>query len=71
MSQSNVTKQLDLRFLQLDLQDLKSVRAAALRFMTEESRLDILINNAGVGGLLSRKPRNVSSDTDYQCPIRS
>ncbi|KAI3172904.1 hypothetical protein DTO046C5_3251 [Penicillium roqueforti] len=48
MSQSNVTKQLDLRFLQLDLQDLKSVRAAALRFMTEESRLDILINNAGV-----------------------
>ena len=40
--------QLDLRFLQLDLQNLKSVKAAAAAFKQKEQRLDILINNAGV-----------------------
>jgi NAD(P)-dependent dehydrogenase (short-subunit alcohol dehydrogenase family) len=39
---------LDLHFLHLDLQDLKTVKAAAKRFMEQETRLDILINNAGV-----------------------
>ncbi|KAM0722725.1 hypothetical protein Q7P37_002166 [Cladosporium fusiforme] len=41
-------KQLDLHFLQIDLKDLKSVKAAAAVFRTREPRLDILINNAGV-----------------------
>lgn len=40
--------QLDLRFLQLDLQNLKSVKAAAAAFKQREKRLDVLINNAGV-----------------------
>ncbi|KAK5988021.1 Equisetin cluster transcription factor eqxF [Cladobotryum mycophilum] len=39
---------LDLHFLQLDLQDLKSVKAAPEKFIREEPRLDILINNAGI-----------------------
>lgn len=49
MSQSSGGKTLDLHYLQLDLQDLASVKAAATLFMTLENRLDILINNAGVG----------------------
>jgi NAD(P)-dependent dehydrogenase (short-subunit alcohol dehydrogenase family) len=42
------TAQLDLRFLQMDLQNLKSVKAAATSFSQREPHLDILINNAGV-----------------------
>lgn len=40
---------LDVRFLQFDLQDLESIKRATTEFMQKESRLDILINNAGVG----------------------
>ncbi|KAJ7189994.1 NAD-P-binding protein [Mycena pura] len=35
-------------FLQLDLADLKSVRAAAETFLAQEERLDILFNSGGV-----------------------
>ncbi|KAH9883924.1 hypothetical protein F4778DRAFT_774872 [Xylariomycetidae sp. FL2044] len=38
-----------LVFLQLDLNDLESVREAARRFSQHESRLDVLWNNAGLG----------------------
>jgi len=48
MQRTAGTMQLDLRFLQLDLQNLRSVKAAAASFKERESRLDILINNAGV-----------------------
>ncbi|KAH8901264.1 NAD(P)-binding protein [Thozetella sp. PMI_491] len=48
MEQSSGGKKLDLRFLQLDLQNLGAVKAAATGFAQQESRLDILINNAGV-----------------------
>lgn len=41
-------KQLDLQFLQIDLKNLKSVKSAAAAFKERESRLDVLINNAGV-----------------------
>lgn len=36
------------RFLQLDLADLASVRAAAVELVSREERLDVLFNNAGV-----------------------
>ena len=39
---------LDLHLLLVDLQSLHSVKAAADEFMKRESRLDLLINNAGV-----------------------
>ncbi|PQE20330.1 Short-chain dehydrogenase protein [Rutstroemia sp. NJR-2017a BBW] len=44
------TKASHVKFLQLDLADLNSVRSAAASFADQESRLDILWNNAGVGG---------------------
>ncbi|XP_071506856.1 retinol dehydrogenase 11-like [Diadema antillarum] len=37
-------------FKQVDTSDLKSVRAFADQILKEEDRLDILINNAGIGG---------------------
>ncbi|KAJ5624819.1 hypothetical protein N7510_001128 [Penicillium lagena] len=40
-----------LRFLHLDLDDLNVVRSAAKTFSEQESRLDIIWNNAGVGGV--------------------
>lgn len=39
---------LDLHFLEMDLQNLQSVKDAAKTFMTKETRLNILINNAGI-----------------------
>ncbi|KAJ6577014.1 NAD(P)-binding protein [Mycena vulgaris] len=36
------------KFLELDLADLRSVRRAATEFLHQESKLDILFNNAGV-----------------------
>ena len=39
---------LDLQALDLDLQNLQSVKDAAETFMSKEDRLDILINNAAV-----------------------
>ena len=45
-------KDLDLRPLDLDLSSLHSVKEAAQAFMKAESRLHILINNAGVCILL-------------------
>ncbi|KAJ8120026.1 hypothetical protein O1611_g10471 [Lasiodiplodia mahajangana] len=42
----------ELRFLQLDLNDLESVKQAAQRFSQCESKLDVLWNNAGLGAFL-------------------
>jgi NAD(P)-dependent dehydrogenase (short-subunit alcohol dehydrogenase family) len=39
-----------LKFLHLDLADLSSIRKSAAAFTEQESRLDILWNNAGIGG---------------------
>ena len=43
-------RKLDLHFLKIDLNDLKSVKTAAQNFAQMERTLDILINNAGVSG---------------------
>ncbi|XP_071783329.1 dehydrogenase/reductase SDR family member 13-like [Centroberyx gerrardi] len=43
-----VTGSTDVVFMQLDLSSLKSVRSFAENFLKTESRLDLLINNAGL-----------------------
>ncbi|KAK5171855.1 uncharacterized protein LTR77_003491 [Saxophila tyrrhenica] len=48
MRKSNPGQRLDLRFLELDLQDLASVKATAKAFALLEEKLDILVHNAGV-----------------------
>ncbi|KAI4156607.1 MAG: hypothetical protein LQ340_000154 [Diploschistes diacapsis] len=40
-----------LKYLHLDLDDLSTISATAASFAAQESRLDILWNNAGVGGV--------------------
>ena len=40
-----------IHFLHLDLDDLESVRAAAAAFAAQESRLNVLWNNAGIGAV--------------------
>lgn len=42
-------QELDLHLLEIDLGDLQSVKDAAERFQQQESKLHLLINNAGVG----------------------
>lgn len=39
-----------LEVLSIDLSDMSSVKAAAATFLAKESRLDVLVNNAGVSG---------------------
>ncbi|KAI9730404.1 MAG: hypothetical protein M1834_005914 [Cirrosporium novae-zelandiae] len=53
---------LDLHFLEIDLQDLKSVGRAAQSFRKIETRLDILINNAGIMAL----PYKLTTD-GFEC----
>ncbi|KAK4692854.1 hypothetical protein P7C71_g4435, partial [Lecanoromycetidae sp. Uapishka_2] len=45
---SSHKQNLDLHFLEIDLQSLQSVKSAADTFMKTETRLDLLINNAGI-----------------------
>lgn len=40
----------DVRFEQLDLGDLNSVKACAERILATENKIDVLINNAGLAG---------------------
>lgn len=47
--------QAQVAVMELDLADLKSVRAFAESFLTNHDRLEILINNAGVMALPARK----------------
>jgi NAD(P)-dependent dehydrogenase (short-subunit alcohol dehydrogenase family) len=39
----------DIRFIQLELSDLASVKAAAKEFAAQETKLNVLWNNAGIG----------------------
>ncbi|KAL9129097.1 MAG: hypothetical protein Q9217_002369 [Psora testacea] len=48
MKQSAPDQKLDMHFLQVDLQSLASVNEAVQKFRANESKLDILINNAGI-----------------------
>ncbi|EON97362.1 putative short-chain dehydrogenase protein [Phaeoacremonium minimum UCRPA7] len=40
-----------LKYLHLDLDDLEAVKTSAAAFAAQETRLDVLFNNAGVGGV--------------------
>ncbi|RDH31240.1 NAD(P)-binding protein [Aspergillus welwitschiae] len=54
-------REVDVRFLNLDLSSMSSVRHAAEQFIRQESRLHLLVNNAGV--VLS------SLQLDYVCSV--
>lgn len=45
----------DLEFMQLDLNDLESVRKFSVEFKAKYDRLDILVNNAGIMALPKRE----------------
>ncbi|KAK7426236.1 hypothetical protein QQZ08_007266 [Neonectria magnoliae] len=62
MSQSAMGKHLDFHFLQMDLKDLKSVKAAAIQFRTLESHLDILINNTDYFDQVMTVPYELTRD---------
>ncbi|KAI1811654.1 NAD(P)-binding protein [Poronia punctata] len=49
MEKKGPTAMGNLKFLHLDLADLSSVKQAALAFSEQETRLDVLWNNAGIG----------------------
>lgn len=46
-SHTQVTGSTDVVYMQLDLCSLKTVRSFAQNFLKTESKLDVLINNAG------------------------
>lgn len=48
--ESDISTPSKLKFLYLDLNDLSSIAESAATFCENESRLDILWNNAGIGG---------------------
>lgn len=50
MSQPNTETPATLKFLLVDMADLLSVKRAVTEFAAQETKLDILWNNAGIGG---------------------
>ncbi|KAK9332779.1 hypothetical protein V1520DRAFT_334293 [Lipomyces starkeyi] len=50
---NSIGKDMNLLFLELDLETMKGAVAAAKFFMKRETRLDILVANAGLGGIKS------------------
>ena len=50
------TPAIDATFLHVDVSDLKSVRAAAARFLDSGHPIDVLVNNAGVAGTNALSP---------------
>jgi NAD(P)-dependent dehydrogenase (short-subunit alcohol dehydrogenase family) len=69
---SDDTKPGRMEFLQLDLDDLSSIRATAQNFMSRESRLDVLWNNAGISapplGSLSKQGHDLQLATNCLGP---
>ncbi|KAJ6570506.1 hypothetical protein DFH09DRAFT_1153679 [Mycena vulgaris] len=55
-------KNLDVKFIQLDVTDLASVEAAAAKIEKDEGRLDVLVNNAGISEM--EKPNLKASKPD-------
>ncbi|RWA10071.1 hypothetical protein EKO27_g5022 [Xylaria grammica] len=53
-----------LKFLHLDLSDLKSVKAAAEAFASQEAKLDVLWNNAGIGANVLKFGERTAQDLE-------
>ncbi|KAI0803618.1 hypothetical protein GGR55DRAFT_391571 [Xylaria sp. FL0064] len=53
-----------LKFLHLDLSDLKSVKTAAESFAAQESKLDVLWNNAGIGANVLKFGERTAQDLE-------
>ncbi|KAI8948656.1 hypothetical protein F4801DRAFT_556059 [Xylaria longipes] len=53
-----------LKFLHLDLSDLKSVKAAAEEFARQEPKLDVLWNNAGIGANVLKFGERTAQDLE-------
>lgn len=62
---------LTVQFLELDVSDLDSVRAAADRFLAAGTPLDVLVNNAGIAGThgLSRQGFDLTYATNHIGPF--
>ncbi|KAI8632859.1 NAD(P)-binding protein [Xylariaceae sp. FL1651] len=54
----------EMKFLHLDLADLKSVTAAAESFARQESKLDVLWNNAGIGANVLKFGERTAQDLE-------
>ncbi|KAK1227029.1 hypothetical protein PQX77_009991 [Marasmius sp. AFHP31] len=53
---------LDVKFVQLDVEDLKSIEAARDVIEKAEGRLDVLVNNAGISGI--GQPQRADEEMD-------
>ncbi|GAW19585.1 hypothetical protein ANO14919_090730 [Xylariales sp. No.14919] len=53
-----------LKFLHLDLSDLKSVKTAAEAFASQETKLDVLWNNAGIGANVLKFGERTAQDLE-------
>jgi short-subunit dehydrogenase len=63
---------LDLHFLKIDLENLKTLKEAVQEFSQREACLDLLINNAGVSSRQSSGPAILSKSAgclDHEHPI--
>ncbi|KAM7201148.1 Dehydrogenase/reductase SDR family member 12 [Rhypophila sp. PSN 637] len=58
------TTSTQLKFLHLDLNDLNIVRAAVTTFAQQESRLDVLWNNAGTGANAGKPGQRTAQDLE-------
>ncbi|KAF2674991.1 NAD(P)-binding protein [Microthyrium microscopicum] len=62
-----------LEFLQLDLSDLSSIKSSAATFLSKESKLDVLFNNAGISqppaGLVSAQGHDIQIATNCFGPL--
>lgn len=54
-----------LKFLHVDMADLTSVKSAAIKFASQEERLDVLWNNAGIGAA----PLGSTTAQNLECHI--
>jgi NAD(P)-dependent dehydrogenase (short-subunit alcohol dehydrogenase family) len=58
-----------LKFLHLDLNDLTTIKASAAAFAAQESKLDVLWNNAGIGAvpITTKTKQNLEAHIGVNC----